>query len=136
MRRALPLALLLALAAGCESGTAARFSISGVITPAPQLQKLTDNRPNAVLFIIASNAAGIPVAIRRVVHPKLPLAYTLTEEDLLLPGPVYPGPLTLKVQITNHGQVGILAHGDLTGSHRGLVHSGDGGVDVVIDRKI
>ncbi|MFA6029748.1 MAG: hypothetical protein WC969_07840 [Elusimicrobiota bacterium] len=144
MRKAAPATLAL-LAAGalalwaCQPPTGSgeeprRFHLSGVVSVAGPLHTRTE-RPNSVLFIVASNAAGIPVAMKRTVNPKLPLKYEMNEEDLVLPGPVWKGSLSVKAQLSTHGQAGLTLHGDLTGSHPGSARNDDGGVDIRIDRE-
>jgi hypothetical protein len=120
------------LAAGCSP---ARFSLTGSITVAPRLSHRAE-QPNTVLFVVASNAAGVPVAVQRIINPSFPLTYRMRNEDLVLPGPVWHGALTIRVFVNTHGQAGVTMKGDLTGSHRATARSGERGVDVVIDREI
>ncbi|MBI5243542.1 MAG: hypothetical protein HY922_07640 [Elusimicrobia bacterium] len=137
-RPVLALAGLLALASlacACRPASEARFRLQGVITASPQIQRKAE-RPETVLFIVAMNAAGIPVAVKRVLHPRLPLEYQLTEDDLLLPGPASRGPLAVKVHINTHGQAGITVHGDMIGVNTGPVYSEDNGVNVFVDKEV
>lgn len=99
------------------------------------MQKRTQG-PNTVLIIVAANAGGIPVAVKRVINPKLPLHYRMGYEDLVLPGPVWKGPLTIRVFVNSHGKVGTVERGDLRGSYRGPVYTGERHVDIVIDEEL
>ncbi|HAH06226.1 MAG TPA: hypothetical protein DCM05_06815 [Elusimicrobia bacterium] len=127
--------LAAALFAGAcvPSSESAKLRVQGAITAAPHLQRKAE-QSDFVLLIVAMNAGGVPVAVRRVLHPKLPLDYALTEEDLVLPGPVR-GPLTVKVHASTHGQAGITTHGDLGGAHPGPVDTEAREVNIVIDRE-
>ena len=127
--------LVLLLGCACAGPFQRSFRLSGGITASPQLQKKTEH-PNLMLFIVAVNAGGIPVAVKRIVNPKLPIDYQIGQEDLVLPGKSWQGPLQVKVYVNTHGQVGLTLQGDLTGGHPGPVHSGERDVDVVIDSEI
>lgn len=122
-------------AASAVAGCLGRgFHLSGGITAPPHIQKRTEQN-NTVLFVVAVNAGGVPVAVRRYINPKLPLLYQLREEDLVLPGPAWKGPLNVTVHVNTHGSVGDVRPGDLTGTHHGPVHSGERHADIVIDRQ-
>lgn len=82
------------------------------------------------------NAGGVPVAIKRIIDPRLPLRYTIEDRDLVLPGESSKGRLTVKVFVNRHGKVGATERGDLRGVHRGKVRSGDSHVDIVVDEEI
>jgi hypothetical protein len=122
------------LCACVPSSETVHFRLQGSITAAPHLQKKVE-QPDAVLLIVAMNAGGVPVAVKRILHPKLPLEYQLAEEDLVLPGPIR-GPFTLKVHVSTHGQAGISVHGDMMGTHSGPVGANDRNVNVVIDKEV
>jgi len=126
---------LVCLAGACRPVFESHFRLQGVITASPQLQRKLE-RPDTVLFIVAMNAGGVPVAVKRILNPRLPLAYQLTEEDMVLPGPVWRGPLTVRVHVNTHGQAGIIVHGDLIGTNPGPVYSEDKNVNIVVDREV
>ena len=131
--RPLLAAAALLLAAGCLPQ--ARFSLSGSITAPPHIQKKAE-LPNTVLFIVATNAAGVPVAVKRIINPTFPLRYQFHADDLVLPGKVWQGPLTVKVFVNSHGRLGEVQKGDLTGAYHGSAYAGDRDVDIVIDRQV
>jgi len=108
------------------------FRLSGTITAAQGLHERV-SKPNAVLLITAANGGGVAVAVKRVVNPVLPLHYSITTDDLALPGPVWNGPLQVAVSVNRHGQVGVTRQGDMSGTHRGEARSGDRHVNIVID---
>ena len=133
MRAAQALAPVLALL--LVSGCAQEFRVSGSITVAAHLQARVPHT-NSVLFIVAKNAGGVPIAVRRIVNPQFPVDYALTSEDLLVPGSTPKGPMTLEVEMNTHGDVGKPLKGDLHGEHPDRISNGERGVHVVIDRVI
>jgi hypothetical protein len=99
------------------------------------VQKRTQG-PNTVLLIIATNAGGIPIAVKRIINPKLPLHYRMDSDDLVLPGPVWKGPLTVRVFVNSHGRIGVVERGDLRGYCHSPVTTGERHVDIVIDEEV
>lgn len=133
MRGPAAAAAALLLWAGC--GSEGRFVVAGAVTAPPRFHAAID-RPNAVLFVVATNAAGVPVAVKRVINPRLPLAYELRREDLVLPGPAWRGALSVRVYITPHGKLGEWTRGDLRGAHPGTVRTGERHANVVVDEQL
>ena len=125
------LAPLLALAA--FAACARDFRVSGSITVATHLQGRLP-KTNSVLFVIAKNAGGVPVAVHRIVNPQFPVDYVLTSQDLVVPDTLPSGPLTLEVEMNTRGDVGTPAKGDLRGEHPDPISNGDRGVHVVIEK--
>ncbi len=95
-----------------------RFNISGTVNVPERLVKIAQADNNSC-SIIVKNEADVPVAIKRVVNPKFPLAFHMGEEDLLAPG--LEGGLKLEVQINNHGKLGVLKEGDIFGATEGMI---------------
>lgn len=106
----------------------ARFSLTGTVNVPQRLLQLAQSDNNACAIIV-KNEADVPVAIKRVVNPKFPLAFTLGEEDLLTEQ--VEGSLKLEVQINSHGQLGIVKEGDVFGSVDGFVTAT--AKDVIVD---
>ena len=90
-----------------------RFNISGTVVVPERLATLAQADNNACAIIV-KNAADVPVAIKRVVNPKFPLAFELTEDDLLASGVA--GDLKVEVQINSHGKLGVIKEGDIFGA--------------------
>ncbi len=95
-----------------------RFNITGTVNVPERLVKIAQADNNSC-SIIVKNEADVPVAIKRVVNPKFPLAFHMGEEDLL--APELEGNLKLEVQINNHGKLGVLKEGDIFGSSKDLI---------------
>lgn len=135
MRRAALLALAATVAGGGCRFLSREFRITGTITVASHLRhKLPKGQ--AVLFIVAKNTGGVPVAVRRIVNPQFPVRYTLSPEDLIVPGTNPKEDLIIQVQMNTHGNVGTAARGDLEGVYDDIVHSGERGVHIVIDTAV
>jgi hypothetical protein len=131
MRRALLPVLAALLVCGCWSR---EFRLSGSITVATHMLNRVP-KTNVVLFIVAKNEGGVPVAVKRVVNPQFPVDYVLTGEDLIVPGSTPKGALTLEVEMNTHGNVGQPVKGDFWGVHPDPVYAGERFVHVVIDRR-
>ena len=91
----------------------ARFAISGTITVPERLASVAEADNNSCAIIV-KNEADVPVAIKRVVNPKFPLAFELGEDDLL--ASTVEGDLKLEVQINSHGKLGVIKEGDIFGA--------------------
>lgn len=112
-----------------------QFSISGTITLASNLNRKAVQE-NSVLFVVALNRGGVPVAVRRIVNPQFPVSFTMTPEDLIVPAPKGQEPLLLRVQMNSHGNVGTPLRGDLEGALPDPVSPVSHGVHIVIDRQV
>lgn len=91
----------------------ARFSITGTVEVPQRLTQVAEADNNSCAIIV-KNAADVPVAIKRVVNPKFPLAFELGEDDLLASS--VDGELKLEVQINSHGKLGVIKEGDIFGT--------------------
>lgn len=131
--RQAPFALALALGlAGCGTRD---FRVSGTITIASPLQARAPKQ-NCVMFIVAKNLGGVPLAVKRVVNPQFPVSFTLGAEDLVVPGIHPKEALRVEAQMNTHGNVGLPRRGDLAGSSPERVYSGEKRVSIVIDRQL
>lgn len=101
-----------------RSVSEARFNISGTVTVPDRLVSMAESN-NTSCAIIVKNEADVPVAIKRVVNPKFPLQFTMSEEDLLAES--LDGALKLEVQINKHGQLGIVKQGDIFGASEEMI---------------
>jgi len=108
-----------------------RFNIAGSVEVPERLVRMAQADNNS-LAIIVKNEADVPVAIKRIVNPKFPVAFSLGEKDLLTEN--VEGDLKIEVQINNHGQLGVIKQGDIFGAAAGVVHSNDKNVLVQADK--
>jgi hypothetical protein len=132
MRRALLLALASGALAGCDLLTG-DFSLSGTVDISPRLR---DRAPkeNAMLFIVAENEGGVPVAVRRIVNPEFPAAFAMSPEDLLVPAVRRREPLKIHAEMNTHGDIGRPRPGDLEGDAAGRVLPGARNVVIALER--
>ena len=110
-----------------------RFNISGTVTVPERLASMAQADNNSCAIIV-KNEADVPVAIKRVVNPKFPLAFTMGEEDLLAAN--LDGNLKLEVQINNHGQLGVVKQGDIFGSADGTIKPNAKNVTIAADKTL
>ena len=129
---ALILALTAALPAACGRG---EFRLSGTVTIASALQRKAP-RENAVIFIIARNRGGVPVAVQRIVNPQFPVRFIFRSEDLIIPEVPADTPLDIEVEMNTHGRLGQPQRGDLEGRHPSPVVPGERRIHIVVDRQI
>ena len=130
--RILALILASALLAACGRG---EFRLSGTVTIASALRRKAP-RDNTVMFIIARNRGGVPVAMQRIVNPQFPVKFTFGPEDLIMPDVPADTPLEIEVEMNTHGRLGQPQRGDLEGRHPSPVFPGDWRIHIVVDRQI
>jgi hypothetical protein len=132
MRRAILLALAAAAISGCDLLTG-DFKLSGSVDVAPRLRERAP-KTGAMLFLVAENEGGVPVAMKRIVNPDFPADFEMGTEDLLVPALRRRERLKLHAELNTHGDIGSPRAGDLEGRVPGIVLSGARGVDIVLDR--
>ena len=116
-------------ATAAPAEAAAPATISGTIRlaaePSPPLPA------GAGLFIIARVGTGPPLAVKRMVDPQFPVPYTLSVDDVMLPGRAFTGIVNVSARLQASGAVGPLQPGDLVGHYAGNpVTVGATGVDM------
>ncbi|MDX6769494.1 MAG: hypothetical protein SF051_08175 [Elusimicrobiota bacterium] len=130
MRRAAVLLVAAALAA-CEILTP-DFKLGGEVDIAPALSARAP-RTNAVLFVVARNEGGVPLAVHRIVNPVFPAPFSMGPQDLLVPGIRRQEPLRVSVEMNTHGNLGQPKPGDLAGSLSSPVRPGTRGLRLVLE---
>jgi hypothetical protein len=134
LKAGLALALFAALAGGCEWLTG-DFRLTGVVEISPTLEARAP-KTNSVLFVIAQNAGGVPVAVHRIVNPEFPAAFTMSPQDLLVPGIRRNERLTIVARLNAHGILSAPKPGDLEGRSPDPAHPGDHGVKIRLDKAL
>lgn len=134
MRAGAALLILAALAGGCEWLTG-DFRLSGAVDISPELASRAP-KTNSVLFVIAKNAGGVPVAVHRIVNPDFPAAFTMSSKDLLVPGIRRNEQLFVVARLNAHGNLGAPKAGDLEGRAKSASRPGDRGVKVRLDKAL
>lgn len=91
------------------------------------------------LFIMArvargSGEGGPPVAVLRATSFRFPFRYTLSQQNVMMEGMPFEGPLNISVRVDKDGNPMTRNSGDLVGSYgRNPAQVGDAGVDIVIN---
>jgi len=107
--------------------------ISGTISLEPSL--LRQVTLGDVLFIMARQGPGPPLAVKRIPNPSFPLSYTLGPEDRILADRPFQGEVVVMAVIKKGGAAGPPRPGDLEGtSPKNPVRIGESSVDIVINR--
>lgn len=132
MKGAIALALAAALCGACEWLTG-DFRLAGTVEIAPVLEARAP-KTNSVLFVIAQNAGGVPVAVHRIVNPQFPAPFSMGPQDLLVPGIRRQELLTLTARLNAHGNLGAPQSGDLESRGENAAHPGDRGVRLRLDK--
>lgn len=134
MKAGLALALLAALA-GCDWLTG-DFRLTGVVEIEPLLEARAP-KTNSVLFVIAKNSGGVPLAVHRIVNPEFPASFAMSPQDLLVPGIRRNERLTIVARLSAHGTLGAAKPGDIEGrSPEGAARPGQGGVKVRLEKAL
>jgi hypothetical protein len=109
------------------------FRLAGSVDVSARLRDKTP-KENVMLFVIAENAGGVPVAVHRIVNPEFPASFVMGPADLLVPSLGWRERLKIHAEMNTHGDVGTPRPGDLTGDAAETARSGDAGLRLVLDR--
>ncbi|HAZ08361.1 MAG TPA: hypothetical protein DCZ01_07560 [Elusimicrobia bacterium] len=134
MSRALALTLACGLLSGCELLTG-DFRLTGTVELAPALSERAP-KTNTMLFVVAKNAGGVPVAVHSIINPEFPAAFEMDQHDLLVPALRRQEPLSLHAEFNTHGAAGAPRSGDFAGRAASEVRSGARGIRVLVDRQL
>ena len=111
--------LLLAAAAGLafwRFGYAASlryfFKVGGTITLGAAAPAALP--ANSMLFVIAKNDSGVPVAVKKIINPAFPLEFEITPANLIMPD-LLTRRVYLEAFVNTHGRLGVFRAGDLRG---------------------
>lgn len=75
---------------------------------------------NSMLFVIAKNESGVPVAVEKIINPSFPLQFEITPANLIMPD-LLTRRVYLEAFVNTHGRLGIFRKGDLKGEHKEAV---------------
>lgn len=108
-------------------------TIRGVVRVAPALAEKAKGK--AAIFIIArGKQPGPPLAVMRILNPRFPLEFTMSERNVMLQGVAFTGEVRLIAKLDGDGKVGTQA-GDIFGGARGPVQVGARDVDIVLSQE-
>jgi len=111
-------------------------TISGKITVDAKLKGKIDAQ--AALFIIARPAggtAGPPLAVKKIDRPSFPLSYSLGQENVMMQGTPFAGPINITVRLDKDGNAVTREAGNLLGDYKkNPVTVGSQNVDITLDQ--
>lgn len=109
-------------------------TIAGTIFIDPKLENKIPE--GAFLFLIARSEGaqrGIPLAVKKLKKIKFPYAFILGQKDVMLPGALFEGPLTIFARLDKDGDAAP-AVGDIDGSS--FANAGDQQVEIMLNNLI
>lgn len=108
-------------------------TIRGVVRVAPALADKAKGK--AAIFIIArGKQPGPPLAVMRILNPRFPLEFTMSEQNVMMQGVAFTGEVRLIAKLDGDGKVGTQP-GDIFGGARGPVQVGARGVEIVLSQE-
>lgn len=107
-------------------------TITGTITVAPALGVPVPQ--NGVLFVIARQGDGPPLAVKRIPNPSFPLTFALGPEDRMAGGRTFEGEVTIVARLDRDGAAGPPGPGDIEGRATAPVKIGQRLVEIVLDK--
>lgn len=107
------------------------FRVSGTVGVAPQLLQGLPGA-NSMLFVVARNESGVPVAVRKIISPVFPAKFELTSSNLIMPD-LLTRRVYLDAILNTHGQLGVPRRGDLKGARQDRVSFFSKGLEITLD---
>lgn len=108
-------------------------TIRGVVRVSPALAEKAKGK--AAIFIIArGKQPGPPLAVMRILDPRFPLEFTMSEQNVMLQGVAFAGEVSLIAKLDGDGKVGTQP-GDIFGGARGPVQVGARDVEIVLSQE-
>ena len=128
------LAAWMGLAHGCDAPQGSGV-ISGRVTIDPKLADKVS--PTDVLFVIVRRPSGPPrpVAVKRIDNPHFPVAFQITNKDVMVQGSELKGMVNLLARLDKDGKAGPPQAGDLEGEYeKNPTLAGGTDVEIVINK--
>jgi hypothetical protein len=107
------------------------FRVSGDVSVAQELLPALPGA-NSMLFVVARNDRGVPVAVQKIINPSFPARFELASGSLIMPD-LLTRRVYLEALVNTHGQVGLPRRGDLKGELPGRVPFISKGVELRLD---
>lgn len=109
-------AVLLAWHFGYQAALKYFFRVSGTVTVKETLLKDIPGA-NGMLFVIAKNDSGVPIAVRKIINPVFPASFEMTPSSLIMPD-LLTRRIYLEALLNTHGKLGKIRRGDMRGEKR------------------
>ncbi len=87
---------------------------------------------NSMLFLVAQNEGGVPVAVKKIINPVFPLKFEMTPSNLIMPD-LLTRKLYLSAAMNTHGQLKSTRRGDLKGEVRAQIGFRQKGIAFALD---
>ena len=107
------------------------FRVSGTVSVAPELLQGLPGA-NSMLFVVARNEGGVPVAVKKIISPVFPAKFEMTSSNLIMPD-LLTRRIYLDALLNTHGQLGVLRRGDLKGARQDRVNFVSKGLEITLD---
>lgn len=89
-----------------EPSAGKAVEVSGEVSGEVTLAKGVQLKPGGVLFIFAKKSGNpMPAAVLRIPDPKLPLKFSLSGKNAMVPGTPFDGPFTITARYSPGGDV-------------------------------
>lgn len=98
---------------GYQAGLKYFFKVSGSVTVAEEIAAALPGA-NGMLFVVARNERGVPVAVTKIINPRFPAEFEMTPSSLIMPD-LLTTRVYLEAALNTHGQLGSFRKGDLRG---------------------
>ena len=107
------------------------FRISGTVSVSRELLPGLPGA-NSMLFIVARNERGVPVAVKKIISPVFPAKFEMTSSNLIMPD-LLTRMVYLDALLNTHGQLGAPRRGDLKGARQDRVNFTGKGIEITLD---
>jgi len=104
------------------------FRVSGSVSVAPGLLRGLPGA-NSMLFVVARNESGVPVAVKKIINPVFPAKFEMNSSSLIMPD-LLTRRIYLEVLLNTHGQLGVVRKGDMKGSRQDRVNFISKGLEI------
>ncbi|PJA16281.1 MAG: hypothetical protein COX65_02840 [Elusimicrobia bacterium CG_4_10_14_0_2_um_filter_56_8] len=85
-----------------------------------------------MLFVIARNGGGVPVAVKKIINPVFPARFEMTSSSLIMPD-LLTRRIYLEALVNTHGQLGTLRRGDLRGTRNERVNFASKNIEIKLN---
>lgn len=109
------------------------FRVSGTVSVSGDL--LADlPGANSMLFVVARNEGGVPVAVSKIINPVFPAKFELRASGLIMPD-LLTKKLYLEALLNTHGQLGAPRRGDLRSARQESAYIVSKGLALTLDSR-
>ncbi len=107
------------------------FRVSGTVSVAPELVQGLPGA-NSMLFVVARNEGGVPVAVKKIISPIFPARFEMTSSNLIMPD-LLTRRIYLDALLNTHGHLGVPRRGDLKGARQDRVSFLSKGLEITLN---